>query len=1088
MGDNSVGIRLAVDAADGKKALVDFADTGDAQAKRLVRSYDQAADDMIAADRRRAQAAAKISALMPQTPVQQIYQAGASTNFGGESARDSAAAMKELLAAQEDLTQRAAALKAKLDPLAGAQSTYNAAIKNADELLAAHLISEGEHEKAVGDSTRTLNAAKKELGEHSAALGLNRQQFIIGQSAVMRFSDSVLAGNSPIKAAALEAHKLGEVLSVDDNGVAGGLAKVKAIATPTNLAIAAGAVVAAAAAVAWYEYSSAVGKLNALAQGSGRVLGESGSQLEANALAAAEAGHTTVSAARDIEAGYLSVAKSGDVLVGLTAITKDFAAATGQDVTAATSQLAAAFGEPIQGAADLAEKYGLLTRAQEERIAKLIEEGKQEEAQKLLMAQLKGEIAGAAEQADGLAGAVGRIGAKFDNAFNSAGRFFNTYGKGIVNAGLEAFQLPTLDDFAGAAPKVTAGSRQNAAANQARARALSLSDSYRGDTTDQYQRAAGTLRTGIAAGGTPEQIAQMTTALAANEHALQTWVPAQQKANDVAVAQAKLAAARGPAQKAAAERALVLAQAQGTVATSADIAAQAHARADAAAAHATKTGDKHAQTLAREAESMEVSAKAAIGVADAYLTSSDAGVTAEARRKAATDATKKGIDVDEQARRQLALAAAEEIMNAAKKVAGMNDESGAREAVLAKVKDGTLAAGEMDIALQKEAALRPLLAARARLHGDALDTLNKVIDATTLSIDRSAVSAAKFDFAKQIEHSRLAVIELKAQIDDLGHTPLDQALNAANRSAMNDADAKDLPVDDPQRLQLSRSREGEAQGGYERDRAKYVADLVKNQQDALELSQREAALAGASDSVRTAELDKLRLEQDIRRRFPDLSAADTQQLLRGVQAIDAANAKAKLLADSWSEIRSAGDQFLSDLTSPDGSGIKRLLGDIEQEFIKLAALNPLKNLLLKESNPTLGGVLGSLFKAGTSVASGVTDRSIDYDAIAASPRNASGTEYFSGGQTWLAENGPELVTLPTGSKVTPAPATRRMLAGNDNSGETHIHVYADGAVLSDTVKDWVRAGVEEAATRGAHGGAQLARANDVRRAARQIRR
>lgn len=42
--------------------------------------------------------------------------------------------------------------------------------------------------------------------------------------------------------------------------------------------------------------------------------------------------------------------------------------------------------------------------------------------------------------------------------------------------------------------------------------------------------------------------------------------------------------------------------------------------------------------------------------------------------------------------------------------------------------------------------------------------------------------------------------------------------------------------------------------------------------------------------------------------------------------------------------------------------------------------------------------------------------------------NASGTNFWPGGSTWLAERGPELVNLPRSSRVTAAPATRRLLA------------------------------------------------------------
>ena len=34
-------------------------------------------------------------------------------------------------------------------------------------------------------------------------------------------------------------------------------------------------------------------------------------------------------------------------------------------------------------------------------------------------------------------------------------------------------------------------------------------------------------------------------------------------------------------------------------------------------------------------------------------------------------------------------------------------------------------------------------------------------------------------------------------------------------------------------------------------------------------------------------------------------------------------------------------------------------------------------------------------------------------------RNAGGTDNWRGGQTWVGEEGPELVTLPRGSKITP---------------------------------------------------------------------
>jgi phage-related tail protein len=67
--------------------------------------------------------------------------------------------------------------------------------------------------------------------------------------------------------------------------------------------------------------------------------------------------------------------------------------------------------------------------------------------------------------------------------------------------------------------------------------------------------------------------------------------------------------------------------------------------------------------------------------------------------------------------------------------------------------------------------------------------------------------------------------------------------------------------------------------------------------------------------------------------------------------------------------------------------------------------------------------------------------------IAGFAHNAAGTERWSGGMTWLAENGPELVNLPEGTKITPAHQTRRILANDNAAPVIHIDasIHAPGA-------------------------------------------
>lgn len=52
--------------------------------------------------------------------------------------------------------------------------------------------------------------------------------------------------------------------------------------------------------------------------------------------------------------------------------------------------------------------------------------------------------------------------------------------------------------------------------------------------------------------------------------------------------------------------------------------------------------------------------------------------------------------------------------------------------------------------------------------------------------------------------------------------------------------------------------------------------------------------------------------------------------------------------------------------------------------------------------------------------------------------NAQGTDNWRGGPTWVGENGPEIINLPKGAQVIPAPVAAR--AGGTSSGNTYIDI------------------------------------------------
>ena len=907
-----------------------------------------------------------------------------------------------------------------------------------------------------------------------------------------------------------------------EQGVAGATQKATGLLTPMRLVVGATALAVAIGAKAWLDYSDNIAKLNAVSMGSGRLIGMTGTQLEASAVAAAAAGDMSVNAAREIQVAFVEAGDiSGDVLTDVTALTKDFAAATGQDAAGAARELGAAFADPIAGADALAGKFGVLSQAQVEHIGHLVEENDLTGAQKVLLDALGPAFAGAADQANVLARGWDNISAAASGAWSWMGKALDRMATGgalqdkIRDLQAQRDRGPSVgqmllgtstDEYRAGIDKqindLRYQMRQESArtsrdqANAAQAKGQGLADSYTGAAQlGQYQKNIGTLRAALSTQMPPEQREQLTETLEAYTHAVDTFIPRAEKANQVAAIDAKIAATKSPAAKAALAAEKARLEMSGQVITAADAETRATSAGDRARSQSTKSGDKHAQSLARQAQSMEVSAAAALDVADAYLKSSAAGIVAEAQRKASTDATRRGIDVEAQARRQLALTVAEGVANAAKTVAGMRDETSAREVILAQVRDGTLSVSDMSAALSDEAALRPLLALRTIAQGDALAKLNGLIDKYREAMGKARSAEAGMAFEKAMQGSVEQVYELKGAIDDLTYTPLDRALNAANRAANVEADNIGLgKTGDIRRTDLVKQREREAETRYQGDRAKYVANALDDQRDSLALSQRELQLAGANDNYRQAELGKLKLALDIRRQFPDIAQADLEKLGAGAAAQDAVNAKLKVTAAAIDEVRGYGADFADTMLSEDtwsswANAGKAATGMIKAEFIKLALLNPLKNMINGNSNlPTIGSAIGAFSKLFGGAAAATTPTTGTAGLLGG---NATGTEHWSGGLTWVNENGPEIADLPNGTRVYPAAETRRMMGANDGGGsrggDTHYHI-AGGNLLTPEFWDMIHAGDARAAMQGAAGGASMSEAEGRRGAARKLGR
>lgn len=208
---------------------------------------------------------------------------------------------------------------------------------------------------------------------------------------------------------------------------------------------------------------------------------------------------------------------------------------------------------------------------------------------------------------------------------------------------------------------------------------------------------------------------------------------------------------------------------------------------------------------------------------------------------------------------------------------------------------------------------------------------------------------------------------------------------------------------------------------------------LQDQTDRIALLQREIALVGENDNYRQAELNKLEVILDLKRKGRDAASEDGEAILANAEYYDVLLAKLREQEAAWAEVRQVGEGFIDTVLSPSnwsdwGALGKKVLQDIYAEFLKLAAINPLKNLLFGEDLPTIGGFFGRIFG------------------------HANGTERHAGGLALVGENGPELAALPAGTRVSTAGETRRLLAANDQRPVVVQLVVDEGAAFVPRVR------------------------------------
>ncbi|MCG7349795.1 hypothetical protein [Sphingomonas sp. ACRSK] len=975
----SVSIRMGTTGkADVTRDFTEMGASGEASANRWSKAYQRAGEDVEAALQRQANAAAKIAAISPQSPVQMRIADANGTGFGQweGSARQSAAAFKELLAAEEQLDARTRALVSAIDPAFAAQQRFNAQMAEARDLVSRGAISLDQYVAKLRIERTALEGATVAQDRAIATTrGHGTAMAAVAPQAQDMFTQLSMGAN------------VLSVLAIQGGQAAGQMAHLEGVAGkfgtfmmgPWGLAITGGLLLLGALTDRLLDNEGAAERAEAGMKKFQDRQTDIGNFIDSTTGKLKEQNRTLV-----LNAILTRQAQIADNNKAITEQRNAAFRAAGNQQTRSPSYTGGSAMIPIR----IRETDPDVQRA----------------------------IAAAGGNVDKLAASI---------------------------ANLAATKRPDLKglalDISNQAGQAIIATRENAEL-QKELRAL------QGDTTALAKADTSLIeaRAKLAGATTAADRAQAQYQIRIREADAAYNASGKTQAD-----QAKLLAART-----AAEHDLNVAQ-------------DANRR----------TGDRHAQSLARQASAMEVNAEASLELARAYLVGGDAALRAEAARKGLTDATRRGIDTDAQVQRQLQVMVGEQVANGAKSVAQLREETAARAAVRAQVLAGTLSADDMSRALSDEAALRPLLKLQTVAQGEALAQLTEVIDAYRKALAGAHEEEARGGATRAIDASKDRFAETIASIYDLSKDPLSRAMDAARRAAESEADSQNYTGDS--RKQFVDARVDEAWAGEAKRRAEYYASTVEDQRDSMQLAQLELALSAANDNERGRQMEKLRTILELKREGVDVDSAEGREILSNQERLDGLYTQAKIAAAGFQELRDFGNDFVDTVLSEDtwsswGNAGRTMLNMLKGEFIKLALLNPLKNLLNGDKAlPTLGSVLGkvtSLFgKPGN---------------------NAAGTEWWSGGATYLAENGPELVNLPQGSRVTSAGETRRLLAANDagGRGDTHNHFHLEGAVMLQDLLDQMNAIGTGAAMQGAAGGAAMAEANGMEAGVRRLGR
>lgn len=935
MSTTSVSIRLGVEGkADVKRAFEEVGKAGQDAFRGVATDMDAAgaAADRQAQRLQRLAEAARQAGAADQS--QRSFNAVLGVGTVPKSARESAAVFEDSAKATEDLAARTAALRAQIDPLGAAQGRLNAEVAEANGLFKAGAITATEQAAAHALAQARFDATAKALGGVSASGKLTSNQLVNLSYQLNDVVVSLAGGQRPLMVLMQQGSQIAQIFG-PGAGVSGVLRGVwqglTSLVTATTAVIAGIAAVGGAVAYAYYAYVSSQKELETALGGTGRAAGATVGQIEQIAEKSASAGSVSVAAAREMEAAFLQTGKIGvSNFEGMIKVAKNYAATTGVDITAATKELAQGFADPVRGADALNQKLNFLDDRTRLYIRTLSDQNDRTGAQRVMLDALKGSLINAADAATTLGRAWDFVARMASNAFDALGRGMSRLLDGapledqlkqlqVTRERLQALITNPPTRFAAQARNFNTRMLADVDAEIAKIEAKLDAVQARAKEAKANELS---VRAGSVARDLTPGFDELQT-LKAREAQLRTALDdplARQKVADLKqVETAYDAVTRAiltwldPAEKA---RRLDELEIQ---------------------ALAAKTPAQKA-AIAEERRRLELSGQAipaAIAEADVI----------RAGTKARADATQALIDQSRvlAVNAQATLAVADAYLKSA---AAAQQAEVRRKALTEAVQNG------VDVEKRSRELLLEQVAEQAAQSAKSVNDLGSEAAARRRVNDAMAAGRLSSEQANQQMQVEQAL----------------RPLLVAQSLAEGDAKGTLGRVIDALRGAYSRLHGEQARAA--------ALQTIEGQKNQVELLQKQIDLAGTSESQRAVIIAQLQAEQQLRQRGIDLASAEGQAILANAGSIERLNQELARSQGAMQSLQGMTDTTFNHFSTLIAEGKtdwkswadagRAALADIEKEILRLAVLNPLKNMLFGTNLTTLnnvGGLFGNLFQS-----------------------------------------------------------------------------------------------------------------------------